>query len=70
MSNGLLIKLIASRSESFVEMAEFVETHQGGKALHFEGYAYSMIRDFFGDTSTTRVEVVLEELLQRVHLWS
>ena len=39
MSNGLLIKLIASRSESFMEMAEFVETHRGGKALHFEGYA-------------------------------
>ena len=31
-----------------MKKAEFVETHQGGKALHFEGYAYSKIR-FFGD---------------------
>ena len=23
----------------------------------------------FGDASSTRVEIVLEELLQRVHLW-
>ena len=29
MSNGLLTKLIASRSESFMKMAEFVRTHQG-----------------------------------------
>ena len=28
-----------------MKKAEFVETHQGGKALHFEGYAYSKIRD-------------------------
>ena len=28
-----------------MKMAEFVEIHRGGKALHFEDYAYSKIRD-------------------------
>ena len=37
MSNGLLTKLIASRSESFMKMADFVETPRQYKA--FEGYA-------------------------------
>ena len=48
-----------------------IHENRGSKALHFEGYAYSKIRDafFFGDASSTRVEVVLEEPLQRVHQW-
>ena len=45
MSNCLLIKQIASKSESFMKMAEFVESHQGSEALHFERYAYSKVRD-------------------------
>ena len=28
-----------------MKMAEFVESHQGSEALHFEGYAYSKVRD-------------------------
>ena len=31
------MKLIASRSESFTKIAEFVEMHRGSKALYFEG---------------------------------
>ena len=42
MSNCLLIKQIASKSESFMK---FVESHQGSEALQFEGYAYSKVRD-------------------------
>ena len=26
-------------------MAQFIETNQGGKNLHFEGYVYTKIRD-------------------------
>ena len=43
MSNGLLIKLTANRSESFMKMAEFVEPNSGGKALRFEGCAYTRL---------------------------
>ena len=47
-----------------MKMAEFVETQRGGKALHFEGYAYSKIRDGKERlASSTTVEVVLKEPL-------
>ena len=46
-------------------MAEFVETHRGGKTFHYEGYIYTKIREIIsGDARNIRVAVVVE-LLQK-----
>ena len=47
-----------------MKMAEFVESHQGSEALHFEGYAYSKVRDGkgLGLSFTKDVWVDLEKI--------